>query len=281
MAFDKEGFQEYLNTEEGQSWFKGIAKTLGFLSQDEVDEAKSGVAAKNSELLGKLKAAKEENVKLTERVESSKKIVELLDDFGIGVDDPDEPDYDSIEQALKKLKSGQGDADPEKIEELNRQLKRAQRDLEQTKKEVTARDGRIEELSGSLSERESVISSLLIDSAFENELLKHGYGELIVPTILPALRAKSNAQIRKNEETGEYEAIVDDGRGISDWVNMWKDTDEGKALRPGKTNSGGGGRGSGNGAGGQTKPFKELTPTERVQLMRTNPDLYKRLKAEA
>lgn len=272
----QEQLNEYLNTDEGKSWFQQFVGGLGYKAPEEIEKEKEGIASKNREVIEHNKKLKQQIEEEQKKGQSFEKVKNLFADYEIAVDDEGNIDYDGVEKALSRLKSS-GDADPSKIEEMQRQMKRAQRDVEQQKKEVTGRDARIQELEKQLETDQAEIGRLLIDGAFKEALQEQNYNSLVVSNILPALRAKSNTQLQFNEEKGQYEAITDDGRPIKDWVNMWKDTEEGKALRMSPVNSGGGGRGSGSGTGGQ-KTFKEMSVAEKTQLYRENPDLYRKMK---
>jgi phage shock protein A len=276
---NKEELQKYLNTDEGKSWFHSFVSGLGYKSPEEVEKEKEGIASKNREVIEQNKKLKEQFEAVQSKTETLDKVKDLFNDYEVAVDDEGNLDYDGIEKALSKLKST-GNADPSKIEEMQRQLKRAQRDVEQQKKEVTGRDNRLQELQQQIEKDQSEIQRLLVDGAFKEALQNHNYNSFVVSNILPALRAKSNAQLQFNEEKGQYEAITDDGRAIHEWIDMWKDTEEGKALRMSPVNSGGGSRGSGSGTGGQ-KSFKEMTAQERLQLYKENPDLYRKMKNQS
>nr|BDD47037.1 hypothetical protein 8 [bacterium] len=276
MAFDKEGVQEYLNTEEGKNWFTSMANAMGFKSTEEVEKEKEGVVNKYQEVIRDNKKLQNEIKELEGGVDKFGQLKEILKDYEIGIDDSGNFEYDKVEESLDKLRLP-SNGSSNKLQENERLLKRFQRDLDQTKKEVADRDSQIATLETEVKRRESVISELLVDGAFHSSLIAAGYSELIIPNILPALRAKSHAQIQQDEETGRYKAITDDGRSIEDWVKIWKDTEEGKALRLSPENSGGGSRGSSGGAG-VPKKLKEMTPGERVKLFKENPELYHKLK---
>jgi uncharacterized membrane-anchored protein YhcB (DUF1043 family) len=274
-----EQLKESLETDEGKTQFQQFVSGLGYKSPEEIEREKEGIVSKNREVIENNKKLKQQIEEQEKKSSYFEKIKNLLSDYEVGVDEDGNLDYDGIEKALTKLKST-GNADPSKIEEMQRQMKRAQRDVEQQKKEVTGRDARIQELQQQIEKDQSEIQRLLIDGAFKEALQTHNYNGFVVSNILPALRAKSNAQLQFNEEKGQYEAITDDGRSISDWINMWKDTEEGKALRMSPVNSGGGGKGSGSGSGGY-KLFKDMTPQERLQLYKENPDLYRKMKNQS
>lgn len=273
-----EGVQDFLNSDDGKRWFKTVAPTLGFKTPEEIEAEKKGVANKNREVIQANKKLKERLEVLENTGESFSKLKRILADYDV-VDDSDELDYDSVERTLSRLRR-EGDGDPGELDELQRQLKRSQRDFDQLKKELALRDSKIEEREAMIGERDNVISNLLIDGAFKSALAVNGYSELIVRNILPALRATSKAEVQKDEETGDYKAVTDDGRSIEDWVKIWKDTDEGKALRLSSPNGGGGGRGSGA-SSGVTKAFSEMSAAERMKLFKDNPELYRKKREEA
>ena len=280
---DAEAAKRFSETDEGKAWFKEHASSAGLMTPEEVETAKTGVANKNAELIKKNKRLTDKNADLEDKGTSLGKLTKILADYDIPIDDDGELDYDSIEEALQRQRrAGDGDGDPGKLDELQRQTRKAQRDLEESERKLKAAGTTIEERDTTIGEKDSSIATLLIDGAFKTALAIHGYSELTIPYLLPSLRDKSKAEVQLDEETGEYRAITDDGSDIGDWVKSWKDSDEGKALRVSAQNAGGGGRGSsGGGKGGTWKPWGELSVTERTKLHTENVDLYHKIKNEA
>jgi hypothetical protein len=72
---------------------------------------------------------------------------------------------------------------------------------------------------------------------------------------------------------------VDDGSSIEEWVKVWKESDEGKALRLAPVNTGGGSKGGKRGV--NTKPWSDMSLDERAKLFKENPEAYRKLKETA
>ncbi len=273
--------KRFIETEDGGTWFKEAATALGYMTSDEVEEDKKGVATKNQELITKNKKLQKSVEDSESTVESFVKLKGILKGHEIIVDVDAEIDYDTIDDALSRSRRDGGDGNSGDLEELKRQVRKSQRDLDDADRKVTVLETSGEEKDTTIVERNSTISSLLIDGAFQTALIAESYSELTIPLIVKSLREKSKAEVQKDEETGEYKAVTDDGRSIPDWVKFWKDTDEGKALRPGAINTGGGGKGSGGKGGGTVKPWAEMTGAEKTQLHIDNPEVYRAKRDEA
>lgn len=277
-----EELKALLGDEEHSEEIKEFLHTLGFRTPDEVMAERKGVDSKNKELLREKKDIQEKIAKAESRVEELGKIVNVLHDNDIGVDDLENLNYDKIEESLIELKSKaiSGQSVPADVDQLQRDLKKSQRELEKAKLEVKAKIEFITQQKAEIDERDLYISNTLIDEAIRSELLKHNYSPLVITSILPALRAESGAQVQYDEETGQRSAIVDDGGSISSWIELWKDSEAGKALCMAPVNTGGGARG---GAGGKTKlkPWKEYTPQEKAELYQRDPEAYRRLRDAA
>lgn len=272
-GFDKAKFQEYLNTEEGTKWFSDFVGSLGYKSATAFEK----LSANNQKLLDQNVKVKQQLESMSEPSESFGKIVDLLKTFDVGLDGDEEVGYDTVERVLLSMRdnaSGSGDT-----EQVQRDLAKALRDSEVLQRQIKKLTDEKQQAVESVGERDSVIANLLIDGAFESELRKAGYSDLVIPNILPALRSRSGAKVEKNDETGEYEAIVNDGGTIDEWVGVWKESDDGKALLPGGLNSGGGGHGGGGG-GGSTKSWSEMSMSDKTELYKKNPELYRKLKEQ-
>jgi hypothetical protein len=128
---DVEAAKRFIETDEGKEWLTTAASALGFLSPDEIEAAKSGIAKKNQELIGEKRALQKKVTEMEEGATVLTNLKTLLADYEIVVDDEGEIDYDKIEQALQRQRrGGEGGDDPGDAEELKRQLRKAQRDLE-------------------------------------------------------------------------------------------------------------------------------------------------------
>jgi len=279
MAFELSEFEEFIKTDEGQKWFGTFRAGLGLKNANEVEVEKEGVAAKNRELLDEKKAVLKKLEDASVSLDDFKKVKDLFHEFDIEVDGEEGLDYTKVEEALGRLRQSGDDGSPQELEETKRALRRSQRDFEGKSKEVTARDTRIAEQDDEIAKLKDDISKLLVDGAFTTALTKEGYGELIIPNILSALRAKSSAQIQYDEDKGEWKAITDDGRDIESWVKLWKETEDGKALRIAPTNTGGGAGGGGGPA--PAKAWKDMSVQERAELFLRNEEAYRALKAQA
>lgn len=269
--FNVEGFQEHLNTDEGKQWFDSFVKGLGFRSATEHE----GVANKNKELLGTIKKLKEGAIDTDEALSRIESFKDNLKELELGIDLDGNIDYDGIELLLSRSKDN--DNPQPEVDELQRNLKKSQREFEKSSKMIASLTDQLAKSGQEVVKRESAIAKLLIDGEFKKVLAEAGYGKYVVPNILPSLRDKSKAEIVQNEDTGEFSAIVDDGGNIESWVDTWKETDEGKALRLAPLNSGGGSHGGANNVV-TTKKWSDMTGKERTDLFNQNPALYRKLK---
>ena len=280
VPFNVEEFKAHIETDEGKDWFTTFVSTMGWKTIEEVEQAKEGVAKKNKEILQANKELKVKMEETTDVVSFVEKLKEIAEDYELKlVDDSGNLDYTGIETVLAKVSDdGEGDMNPTELQEVQKQLKASLREVEKAKKVVEGKNTEISFRDGQLTRDQGEIARLLIDGAFDSALRDHEYNGFVVSNILPALRAKSKAEISFEETSGRYSSTTDDGKSIKDWVDWWSETDEGKALRMAPTNVGGGSPGSSVGPGFPGKAWKDLSVTDKTDLYKKNPELYRKLR---
>lgn len=277
-------------TTEGRSWLESIPmdRALQYVSPDEVQnqvmEAKKPLLTKQEALLAETKKAKEERNALRADMENNQRFLHLLEDFNIGVDDEGKLDYTRVEEMLRDVKSGKGGA-PDgasgaEIAEVNRRLKKSQREFEAKQKEIALKENDLQVALQHINTRDAFIHDLLINEKMQAALAKVGYPQTTIETILPALVRESGAQVHYDESIEEvsqrWSAITNDNQTIGDWVKYWSTTEKGLHFMPGRQNVGGGAGGS----GGRSTPksWNEMSFSERDALHRNSPETYRQLR---
>lgn len=249
MDIDK--VKEFLGTDEG----KMIVAELGYESPDSV----KGLKENKDKIL-------KDNVTLKQKVRDleefkSNLIGKLKYHDGV-LDESGEINYTEIDRRLTSKKSGGGT----EFDELT--FKRTKDELDNLKRKYDS----------DLAEREGYISNLLIDNQLQELMAKSGdFPAQGIKVLLPSLKAMSGAKVVITDN-GERQALTPDGKSLAEWFNGVKETDEIKAFRIARPNTGGGASsGSGSSA---NKPFKQMTLTERAELKVRDPKLYEQMKAQ-
>lgn len=256
-------------------------KTLGYIPetgmQELIDTQVSGLKTKNTALLGSEKKLKDQMAALTVLNDDYGHLTNVLSDFGFPLDNTGKLDDTKLEEFLESKNVGTGEAGKDVVN-LERTLRRVEREKLVIERRIEDLTGSITESAKSLSERDSYIESMLIDEALRSSLYKNGFEDLQIGYLLPALKDKSKAVVEIDDITGDRKAITDDGKAVGEWVDWFANTDEGKALKPAPKNHGGGSGGNSGQRGSTTKPFAEMTPTEKGDLFKTDPVKYRQLR---
>ena len=259
-------------------------KPIGFIPEGSVsnlvDSQVAGLKTKNAELIAREKKLKDQVAELTAKGDDFDHFKNVLNDFGIPLDKDGKLDDNELEKFIESKSVDGGEAARNAVN-LERTLRRVEREKKELERKITDFSSSLEERAKALSERDSYIESMLIDEALRSSLYKNGFEELQVAYLLPALKEKSKAVVEFDDTTGERKAVTDDGKAVGEWVDWFANTDEGKALKPAPKNHGGGSGGNTGTKGLANKPFIEMTPAERGELFRTDPNKYRQLRDSA
>jgi len=245
-----------------------------------IDTQVTGLKTKNTELLGAEKKLKDQMAAMGIINDDYTHLKNILSDFGITLDNDGKLDNTKLEEFLESKSIDGGQAAKDAVN-LERQLRRAEREKTALERKIKDFAGVQEKHTKDLSERDVFIEGMLIDDALRSSLYKNGFEELQIGYLLPALKLQSKAVVEIDEATGKRNAITDDGKAVGEWVDWFANTDEGKALKPAPKNSGGGATGNADTRSGGTKSFKDMTLPERGELFRKDPIKYRQMKDSA
>ena len=131
---------------------------------------------------------------------------------------------------------------------------------------ATAHTEALAKLQGSADSATAQLKVLLIDNGLS--------AALDGVNISKGLKAGAVAMLQAGVSIVDGKAMIGD-KSLSDHVTEWSQTEQGKAFCLAPNNSGGDAQG-GSG-GGQSKPFKQWSLTEKTQLANSDPAEYKRL----
>ncbi len=166
------------------------------------------------------------------------------------------------------------DVDPAEVAALQSQLDEANTKLADALKAGKALTADVEKYKKAAEGEQAFVSKLLIDNGLNDELTKAG----VKPEFMKAAKAMIGAQVTLKQDGDNRLPVVGD-KALSDFTTEWAKSDEGKHFVVAPQN-GGGGAGGGKG-GGAMKKFNEYTGAELVELRKTDPATYDRLKAES
>lgn len=161
---------------------------------------------------------------------------------------------------LKTAKAkAKGEIDPSEHAALQQQVEDLTEKL--GKAEKTAK-GELERLTKALSEKDSALTTHLIDAGLTDSLAKAG----VAAPYLDAVKAMLKGQTKLVAENGQYKALLGD-KPLVDAVTEWSKSDQGKHFVAAPANSGGGAMGSGGG-GQHSKKLSEMTPGDKSAFIR-------------
>ncbi|MCP4058185.1 MAG: hypothetical protein GY738_12880 [Pseudoalteromonas sp.] len=182
-----------------------------------------------------------------------------------------------INELLGKLSESKGSiGDGEAAKEELRLLKSSieQKGLEEKQhyqESLSLRDkdhaANIEKLTNESKADKSLIHELLVSKGLLEEMTALGVDPVKVPRLVKSFESEATIVDGK--------AMIGD-KSLSDYMNEWGETDEGKSYIVGQQNSNSGGLGGGKAAQGKT--MAEMSESERVALYQSNPALFNQLK---
>lgn len=175
----------------------------------------------------------------------------------------------ALETAVTEATSGLK-AKRDELLETNRRLR----------SELAERQGDMAKASARLNSAEGAVQSLLVDAGLTEALTK----AKVAPEFLDAARAliKAKEQIAIGEAEGKPAAMIGE-ESLAQFVEGWTQGEAGRHFIAPAGNAGGGAAGGAGGTGRQANPWSKEARNlgEQARLLREDPALAGRLKAEA
>src|ERR1035437_4582326 len=169
------------------------------------------------------------------------------------------------QELLGKLKKAQKDStiDPAEHQALQESLTVAEQKLTDALKIAKTATKEAETARKALESENGYVSKLLIDNGLNDALLKAG----VKSEMSKAVKALLAGQVTIKAEGDKRNAMIGD-KSLSDAVDEWSKSDEGKFFVAAPANQGGGAQGGGNGQGNtKTMPraaFDALAPAGQM-----------------
>ncbi len=168
-----------------------------------------------------------------------------------------------------KAKAKGSDIDPEDYARLQSEVEDLSARLQNSEKLSKTE---LAKLSKSLSEKDSALSGLLVDSGITDALAKAG----VAPHYVNPLKAMFKTQAQLLNENGAYKAVIGD-KALGEAISGYLGGDEGKHFVAAPANSGGGAAGGSSKSSG--KSFASMSTEERTALYRRDPAAYEAAKS--
>lgn len=186
-----------------------------------------------------------------------------------------------LTERLRKARAGEGNDTSEidrlerELEEVRGELNTAQKDLRETKRQLTAAENARAKAEQTVETETAFSRNMLVESALTSSLTENK----VAPQFFEAAKALLGKGVTVKEVDGERKPFVGD-KPLGEFVKEWATGEAGKAfiLAPA---SGGGGVNGGNASGGGTggKKLAEMTEQERTEMARSNPAAFQQLLA--
>ena len=276
MVINKEELSQFISTDEG----KGVLAEIGLLTTDQhlqkLQETEEKINNNKIKILSEKKILEENFKKLTPTVEAMEKLKKIAESHELAIDKDGVYDFNVIEDLIIKGKNGGAGGNTEEVQRELAEYKSKHRDLDlDLKSKVSV----LEKTGVELKAANEYIEKLLIEDEIRKELIKSkDIKEELFDSLIIVLKQRSGAIVEiDTENPTNRRAVTKDGDSIPRFYELWKETPEGKSFRNAPQNTGGGSNHSGG--GGSAKAFKDMTPSERTELYRSNPAEYQRRAA--
>lgn len=255
-----------------ERFFKQLKEAFKDVEDANWEELETGYKAAVTEHTNKLVVKKDELLKEKKTLQADfKEFKEKFEDV----------DLDDIAEMREKLEeytlNGGKNPDAVKMKEEFELLKKKQEVLWQ--KEIDKVKGEL----GAEKEEKSKLSvkfdSVLVDNELEKQFNDCNVAEQHRSILKQAFRGRATVEL--DELDNRIVHIKDeDGQVLpsKEFFKFWAESETSKPYVKAPVNTGGGDQGSSKFRGGATKAYKDLDLTERTNLYKENPDLYRKLR---
>lgn len=262
-------------TDEGKALFTEI----GFIPLDvhrtTLETELKGLSTSKATILGEKKALDDKYRSALPKLEAFEKLSKIAESHEIVLDNNGQYDFNTLEDLIVKGKTGAGgDAT-----ELTKNLTKTQREKRDLELEFDKVKKVFSDTDAGLKVANEYIAKLLIEDGIRKELSKlSDIPAELHDSLIIVLKERSSASVEVNPENPtDRRAVTKDGDTIARFIELWKETPEGKTFRRAPLNSGGGAGHSGSGGYGNKK-WSDMTIDERTALYNENPTEYVRRK---
>ncbi|MFX0132491.1 MAG: hypothetical protein ACFFDN_02475 [Candidatus Hodarchaeota archaeon] len=243
----------------------------------ELSKAKQ-TAVTEWENTGKGKNLKDHNKRLMDEIQSLKgqadegrKLQSLLDLSGIS-------DYNSLEEAVLSFKKDGSQKTDDEVISLKKDLQSYRVKVRDFEARLPALEKENNSLQAAIQDSDSFIAKMLINSQIKSALVKHSFSEYQAEGLVSRIAELGKFHVEIDEISKDRRAVNEFGLSPEDYtVKEYLTTEEGKSFLPNKA-TGGGARGDQTPGASRAKSLKDMTWTERQELMVKDPKRYQELK---
>jgi hypothetical protein len=235
----KEELQSFSATDEGRA----VLTEIGFIHGDQhkaiLDEQIKGLADSKVKILSEKKSLEEKYKSIAPTVEAMDKFKKIIESHEITIDKDGMYDFNAIEDLIIKGKSGGAGGNTEELQKELNEYRRKHRDLDLEFKKTQSVYSKLETDNKTANE---FIEKLLVEDEIRKELSKmDDLPKELYDSLCIVLKQRSGAIVEVDAENPtNRRAVTNEGDSIARFIELWKETPEGKTFRRAPQNTGGG-----------------------------------------
>lgn len=244
MTITKEALAEFIASEENRT----ILSEVGLLTMDDHtkklgDEIK-GLADSKTKILSEKKSLEEKFKSIQPKTDALERLSRILESHEIVVDKDGVYDFNALEDLVVKGKNGGAGGNAEEIQKDLAEYKRKHRDLDIEHK---LKLSELVKTGSELKLANEFIEELLVEDAIKKELSKiDDLDKNFHDSLCIVLKQRSGATVEIDTENPKNRrAVTKEGDDIPRYIELWKESPEGKSYRKAPLNTGGGSNHSG------------------------------------
>lgn len=246
MAIPKEQLAEFLGTDEG----KTVMTEIGWLHSDQhaalLEEKVKNIETNRTHILSEKKSLDNKYKSILPKAEAIDRLSEILKSNEIMIDKDGGYDFNVLEDLIIKGKLGGAGGNTEELQKELNEYRRKHRDLDLEFKKTQSGYSKLETDNKTANE---FIEKLLVEDEIRKELSKmDDLPKELYDSLCIVLKQRSGAIVEVDTENPtNRRAVTNEGDSIARFIELWKETPEGKTFRRAPQNTGGGSSHSGAG----------------------------------
>lgn len=246
MTITKEQLAEFAASEENES----ILAEVGLLTTDQhlgiLLETEKKINNNKIKILSEKKSLEEKLKSVQPKTEALERLSGILESHEIVVDKDGVYDFNGLEDLIVKGKNGGAGGNTDEIQKELAEYKRKHRDLDI---DYRSKLSSLEKSGKDLEAANNFIERLLTEEEIRKELLKmDDLPKELHDSLIIVLKQRSGATVEIDEDNPtNRRAVTREGDTIARFIELWKETPEGKTFRRAPQNTGGGSNHSGQG----------------------------------